>query len=165
MWLADDQERAEKASYMLLIDETGEAVKRYWTVLQYQSLSFYASPTEKYFPEWSVTLRQIRSILPFKAGHAEDAFDSIILNTNARQYRVRADSVQSTRSWYITLRNAIFQLEHGHELQIAIPLCQIIDVEQFSMIHHTKNLALRMLPDDDSFTIDEVWTFCRHMSC
>lgn len=130
---------------------------RNWYILKSDTLSFYNSSTDVYFPVGSIDLRYAlqADLVPNSSG---DKFKSkaFKLVTEKRTYIFKTDTVENAQLWVKSLQNVIFLAHNrGDRVTIKIPIENIIDLEESNLNEFGKALKLRAIDSDETFSIDE----------
>lgn len=132
---------------------------RYWFVLRHESLSYYTSATETYFPAGTIDLRYaIRAELSGNGGNSDSDQQStgFSLLTEQRTYYFRSDGVSSAKYWVNSLQREIFRSKNeGDTVKIVIPIENIIDLEESAIFDVAKTLNIRAIDNEETYSIDE----------
>lgn len=134
---------------------------RYWFSLKGDVLSFYADPSNFYFPSGHVDLRYgISASLVEQKDNGKETKDFQV-TTDQRTYYFRADSQASAKEWVKSLQKIIFRTHNdGDSVKISFPIENIIDIEESPMVEFAETFKIRVV-DRDTYAIDEV---CRSPS-
>lgn len=130
---------------------------RYWFVLKGDVLSYYADPSNLYFPSGHVDLRYgISASLAETKAQGSDAKDFQV-TTDQRTYHFRADSAASAKEWVKSLQQVIFRSHNeGDSVKIAFPIESVIDLEESPMAEFAETFKIRVLDNNETYAIDEV---------
>lgn len=148
---------AIKSGYLHKRGRKNPKYNRYWFSLKGDVLSYYADPSNLYFPSGHVDLRYgISASLaePKEKGRESRDFQ---VTTDQRTYYFRADSSMSAKEWVKALQKVIFRTHNeGESVKISFPIESIIDIEESPMVDFAETFKIRVIEDDDSYAIDEV---------
>jgi len=130
---------------------------RYWCSLKEDVLSYYADPSNLYFPSGHVDLRYgISAQLAEPRDKGRDVRDFTVTTDN-RTYHFRADSATSAREWVKTLQKVIFRSHNeGDSVKISLPIENVIDIEESPMIEFAETFKIRVVESGETYAIDEV---------
>ncbi|KAH2011510.1 Sterol 3-beta-glucosyltransferase [Aspergillus fumigatus] len=147
---------AIKSGYLHKRGRKNPKYSRYWFSLKGDVLSYYADPSNLYFPSGHVDLRYgISASLgdPKEKGREPRDFQ---VTTDQRTYYFRADSAMSAKEWVKALQKVIFRTHNeGESVKISFPIESIIDIEESPMVDFAETFKIRVIEDDDSYAIDE----------
>lgn len=120
---------------------------RYWAVLRNESLSLYNSPTEIYFPEMVVDLKTTESITAVQSKRSGKPTKNFKIETKRRCFTFSADSEYSAKSWCNALKRQHFAAQNAdHDsVSLKIPLMNIVEVAEETIINHASTLRLKAL--------------------
>lgn len=129
---------------------------RHWFSLKGDVLSFYADPSNFYFPSGHVDLRYgISASLIEQKDKGKEAKDFQV-TTDQRTYYFRADSQASAKEWVKSLQKVIFRTHNdGDSVKISFPIDNIIDLEESPMVEFAETFKIRVV-DRETYAIDEV---------
>ena len=130
---------------------------RYWFVLKGDVLSYYADPSNLYFPSGHVDLRYgiSASLAEPKVPGAE--VKDFQVSTDQRTYYFRADSATNAKEWVKALQKVIFRSHNdGDSVKVSFPIQSVIDVEESPLAEYAETLKIRVLDSNEDFAIDEV---------
>jgi sterol 3beta-glucosyltransferase len=119
--------------------------------------SYYADPSNLYFPSGHVDLRYgISASLVGSKTDDTDAKDFQV-STDQRTYYFRADSATSAKEWVKALQKVIFR-SHNREdsVKISFPIENVIDLEESPMVEFAETFKIRVIDSAETFAIDEV---------
>ncbi|KAJ5103748.1 hypothetical protein N7532_004277 [Penicillium argentinense] len=129
---------------------------RYWFVLKGDVFSYYANPSELYFPSGHVDLRYgiSASLADSKAGDGD--VKDFQVTTDQRTYYFRADSAPSAKEWVKTLQKVIFRSHNKEDsVKISFPIESVIDLEESPMSGFAETFKIRVFDRSETFEIDE----------
>ncbi|KAJ5773610.1 hypothetical protein N7457_008506 [Penicillium paradoxum] len=127
---------------------------RYWFALKGDVLSYYADPSNLYFPSGHVDLRYgiSASLAERKDSDAKD----FQVTTDQRTYYFRADSATSAREWVKALQKVIFRTHNeGDSVKVSFPIANVIDLEESPMADFAETFKIRVLDSGETYAIDE----------
>jgi sterol 3beta-glucosyltransferase len=148
---------AAKTGYLSKRGRQNPKYNRYWFILKGDVLSYYANPSDLYFPHGNVDLRY--GISAALAGDKEKQKDSkdFTVTTDHRTYHFRADSATSAREWVKLLQKVIFRSHNdGDSVKISLPIESVIDIEESPVVEFAQTFKIRVIESGDSYAIDEV---------
>lgn len=130
---------------------------RYWFSLKGDVLSFYADPSNFYFPSGHVDLRYgISASLVEQKDKGKETKDFQV-TTDQRTYYFRADSQASAKEWVKSLQKVIFRTHNdGDSVKISFPIDNIIDIEESPMVEFAETFKIRVV-DRETYAIDEYY--------
>ncbi|SCU96637.1 LADA_0H01970g1_1 [Lachancea dasiensis] len=128
---------------------------RYWSVLKDHTLSLYNSPRDLYFPLLTIDLRYANRIELAK--HDEEATGHFKIHTEAKVYKFRADSGYASRSWCSALKKQLFATQNSDNdsISVKIPLSNIIDIDEQTVVAQSVTMRIRVLETPQSFAVDD----------
>lgn len=134
---------------------------RYWFILRDDSLSYYSNSTDLYFPSGTIDLRY--AIQAEIVGQDKKTSSHFTILTENRSYHFKADSPKSAHEWVKSLQREIFRSRNeGDSVKIVIPVGNVIDLEQSSILDMALSLKIRAIDGEETYAIDEyVFTFFR----
>lgn len=134
--------------------------QRYWFTLKGDVLSYYADPSDLYFPSGNIDLRYgISAALSEHKDKGKDA-THFTVTTHQRTYFFKADSAASAKEWVKTLQKVIFRSHNdGDSVKIFLPIENVIDIEESPVIDFAETFKIRVVDNDETYAIDEV---CRY---
>ncbi|CAI7647446.1 unnamed protein product [Penicillium bialowiezense] len=127
---------------------------RYWFALKGDVLSYYADPSNLYFPSGHVDLRYgiSASLSERKDGEVKE----FQVTTDQRTYYFRAESATSAKEWVKALQKVIFRTHNeGDSVKVSFPIANIIDLEESPMADFAETFKIRVLDNGESYAIDE----------
>lgn len=145
-----------KSGYLSKRGKRNPQYRRWWFVLKGDVLSYYADPSDPYFPRDSIDLRYGISadLLPEKEKSKDGSGFSI--STNARTFYFRADSPQSAKEWVKQLQKIIFRSRNDSDsVKISIPTDNVLDVEENPLLDFADTIKIRVIDNDETFAVDE----------
>lgn len=119
-------------------------------------LTYFTDPSNQYFPSGSVDLRYAKSaeLCPGKDKNKEGT--SFSVTTDSRTYDFRADSATSAKEWVKQLQKIIFRSRNeGDSVKISLPIDNIIDIEETSLLDLAETIKIRVIDNDETFAVDE----------
>ena len=130
---------------------------RYWFSLKGDVLSYYADPSNLYFPSGHVDLRYgISASLAEPKEKGGETRDFQVM-TDQRTYYFRADSSASAKEWVKALQKVIFRTHNeGDSVKISFPTDSIIDIEESPMVDFAETFKIRVVESEETYAIDEV---------
>ncbi|ORY54999.1 hypothetical protein BCR35DRAFT_319588 [Leucosporidium creatinivorum] len=130
---------------------------RHWFVLKADSLSWYPSSTDPYFPLAVLDLHYITAIEPSKT-HARHWK---ILKAEGRWEHFSADSEASRDEWVKAVRKAVFRCRNeGESVKISIPLSTILSIERSTSLEFAEMIRIKVYDAEEGeggFEEDEYW--------
>jgi sterol 3beta-glucosyltransferase len=160
-YLPQKSNTAVKSGYLAKRGRKNPKYNRYWFTLKGDVFSYYANPSELYFPSGHVDLRYgISASLSTQKGKGNDVKDFTV-TTDHRTYYFRADSPASAKEWVKALQKVIFRSHNeGGRVKIALPIENIIDIEESPMIDFAETFKIRVVDSGETYAIDEVSFSC-----
>ena len=131
--------------------------RRWWFVLKGDVLSYYADPSDPYFPRDSIDLRYATSalLLPDK-DKARETTSFSVTTANARTFYFRADTAKSAKSWVKQLQNIIFRSRNdGDSVKISIPIENVVEIEENPLLDFAETVRIKVIDNDETFAMDE----------
>lgn len=119
-------------------------------------LTYFTDPSNQYFPSGNVDLRYAMSaeLCPGKDKNKEGT--SFSVTTEFRTYDFRADSATSAKEWVKQLQKVVFRSRNdGDSVKISLPIDNIIDIEETSLLDLAETIKIRVIDNDETFAIDE----------
>ncbi|KAI0467321.1 hypothetical protein F4859DRAFT_274988 [Xylaria cf. heliscus] len=142
-----------KSGYLAKSGKRNPKYSRYWFRLKGDVLAYYRDASNLYFPHGQIDLRY--AISANVADKDQDAVHFTVV-THHRTYHFRADSAPSAKEWVKSLQRVIFQSHNeGESVKISLPIENILDVEDSQMIEFADTCKLRVIDNDETFSIDE----------
>ncbi|KAI9790045.1 MAG: Sterol 3-beta-glucosyltransferase [Piccolia ochrophora] len=149
-----------KSGYLSKRGRQNPKFNRYWFALKGDVLSYYADPANLYFPSGNIDLRYGISAAILDSKEGGKASSNFSVTTDQRSYFFKADSSTSAHEWVKTLEKVIFRSHNdGDSVKISLPIDNVIDIENVSVIDFAETFKIRIVDNDDTYAIDEVWTF------
>ncbi|KAH8160303.1 hypothetical protein CIB48_g7936 [Xylaria polymorpha] len=147
------QQEVAKSGYLAKSGKRNPKYNRYWFRLKDDVLAYYRDASNLYFPHGQIDLRY--AISANVADKDQDALHFSVV-THHRTYHFRADSVASAKEWVKSLQRVIFRSHNeGDSVKISLPIENILDVEDSQMIEFADTCKLRVIDNDETFSIDE----------
>ncbi|PWY91005.1 sterol 3-beta-glucosyltransferase, partial [Aspergillus heteromorphus CBS 117.55] len=149
---------AIKSGYLHKRGRKNPKYNRYWFSLKGDVLSYYADPSNLYFPSGHVDLRYgISASLADSKEKGHDTRDFQV-TTDQRTYYFRADSSASAKEWVKALQKVIFRTHNdGESIKISFPTKSIIDIEESPMVEFAETFKIRVVESEETFAIDEFY--------
>ncbi|PYH40546.1 UDP-glucose:sterol glycosyltransferase [Aspergillus saccharolyticus JOP 1030-1] len=131
---------------------------RYWFLLKGDVLSYYADPSNLYFPSGHVDLRYgISASLAEPKDKSRETRDFQV-TTDQRTYYFRADSSTNAKEWVKALQKVIFRTHNeGESVKISFPIESIIDIEESPMVDFAETFKIRTIESEESYAIEEYY--------
>lgn len=140
---------------------------RYWAVLRNQSLSLYSSPTEIYFPELEIDLKNTASIAVIQNRGTGKSTNSFKIETKKRSFTFSADSEFAARSWTNSLKKqhfAALNAEHN-SVSLKIPLVNATEVIDERVAEYASTVRVKALESSASgINVEFVFVFLDNSS-
>lgn len=147
---------AIKSGYLYKSGKKSPKYTRYWFSLKGDVLSYYADPSNLYFPSGHVDLRYGISASLSEKDKGKETRDFQV-TTDQRTYYFRADSSASAKEWVKALQKVIFRTHNdGDSVKVSFPIENVIDVEESPMAEFAETVKLRVVDSGDTYAIDEV---------
>lgn len=146
-----------KMSGNLNVRSTLRGSTRYWCILKDHMFSLYSSPTEVYFPVLTIDLRNATTIQVEKKTNKDVLTKNFKVSTNEKTFTFVADSEYSARTWCNALKKQQFAAQNSENdsVSLKIPLRNIIDVDDQSIVNQALTLRIRALESTHTFAIDD----------
>ena len=147
-----------KSGYLSKKGKSNPRFHRLWFVLKGDVLSYYANPSEKYFPTGNIDLRYaISASFSDNKEKSKDA-TTFTITTNQRTYHLKADSAPSAKEWVKMLQKVIFRSHNdGDSVKISMPIDNVADIEEASLIEFVQTLKIRVIESDETYAVDEYY--------
>ncbi|KAK5800256.1 hypothetical protein VI817_002468 [Penicillium citrinum] len=145
-----------KSGYISKRGRKNPKYHRYWFVLKGDVFSYYADPSNLYFPSGHVDLRYgiSATLVDPKTGNG-DAKDFQV-TTDQQIYSFRADSAASAKEWVKALQKVIFRTHNKEDsVKISFPIENVIDLEESPMSEFAETFKIRVIDSAETFAIDE----------
>jgi sterol 3beta-glucosyltransferase len=137
---------------------------RYYCELKGHVLSFYEDPAQINYPRSLVDMR--RSIGVFATGKEKGKDDThFTLETDKREYQLRADSAESAHDWIKLLQQEILNTHNdGGLVKITLPIENILDIEDNYIrgIAFSESIRIRVIDSDETYAVEEVSGIARY---
>jgi sterol 3beta-glucosyltransferase len=119
-------------------------------------LSYYANPSDLYFPSGNIDLRYgISAHVADKEKGKDPTYFTVV--THQRKYCFKADSAPSAKEWVKSLQKIIFRSHNdGDSVKISLPIENIIDIEDSPVIEFAETCKIRVIDNDETYAIEEV---------
>lgn len=147
---------AIKSGYLSKRGRKNPKYNRYWFVLKGDVFSYYADPSNLYFPRGHVDLRYgiSASLAEPKTKGAE--VKDFHVTTDQGTYSFRADSAASAKEWVKSLQKVIFRSHNeGDSVKVSFPIDKMINIEEGPMAEYAETFKI-VVDNDETFAIDEV---------
>ncbi|KAJ5386147.1 hypothetical protein N7509_008688 [Penicillium cosmopolitanum] len=156
-YLPKKSSEPSKSGYVSKRGRKNPKYNRYWFVLKGDVFSYYADPSNLYFPSGHVDLRYgISASLLEPKTDGTDAKDFQV-TTDQRTYYFRADSATSAKEWVKALQKVIFRSHNKEDsVKISFPIENVIDLEESPMVEFAETFKVRVIDSAETFAIDEV---------
>ncbi|KAI1123996.1 glycosyltransferase family 1 protein [Nemania abortiva] len=142
-----------KSGYLSKSGKRNPKYNRYWFRLKGDVLAYYRDASNLYFPHGQIDLRY--AISASVTDKDQDAVHFSVA-THHRTYHFRADSAPSAKEWVKSLQRVIFRSHNeGDSVKISLPIENILDVEDSQMIEFADTCKLRVIDNDETYSIDE----------
>ena len=153
---------AIKSGYLHKRGKKNPRYNRYWFSLKGDVLSYYADPSNLYFPSGHVDLRYGISASLSEKEKGKESRDFQV-TTDQRTYYFRADSSANAKEWVKALQKVIFRTHNdGDSIKVSFPIENIMDVEESPMAEFAETLKIRVVDSGDTYAIDEVFLLTKH---
>ncbi|KKK14204.1 hypothetical protein P175DRAFT_0490239 [Aspergillus ochraceoroseus IBT 24754] len=131
---------------------------RYWFTLKGDVFSYYADPSNLYFPSGQIDLRYgISASITESKEKGRDSRDFQV-TTDHRTYYFRADSSTSAKEWVKALQKVIFRTHNeGESIKVSFPIENIIDIEESPMVDFAETFKIRVVESEETYAIDEYY--------
>ncbi|PYI32230.1 sterol 3-beta-glucosyltransferase [Aspergillus indologenus CBS 114.80] len=149
---------AIKSGFLYKRGRKNPKYNRYWFSLKGDVLSYYADPSNLYFPSGHVDLRYgISASLAEPKDKSRETRDFQV-TTDQRTYYFRADSSASAKEWVKALQKVIFRTHNeGDSVKISFPIESIIDIEESPMVDFAETFKIRIVESEETYAIDEYY--------
>ena len=142
-----------KSGHLAKKGKQSPSYTRYWFILKGDKLSYFADPSDLYFPSGNIDLRY-----GISAAVAHGREKEFTITTHHRTYYFKADSAASAREWVKTLQKTIFRSHNdGDGVKISIPLENVIDIEESKVTEFADTFKVRVVDSDETYAIDEYY--------
>ncbi|KAJ5735153.1 uncharacterized protein N7483_000278 [Penicillium malachiteum] len=155
-YLPQKSKVAIRSGYLSKRGRQNPKYNRYWFVLKGDVLSYYADPSNLYFPSGHVDLRYgiSASLVEPKTQDAE--VKDFQVSTDQRTYYFRADSATNAKEWVKALQKVIFRSHNdGDSVKLSFPIHSVIDLEESPLAEYAETLKIRVLDSNEDYAIDE----------
>ncbi|KAJ5933359.1 hypothetical protein N7454_005688 [Penicillium verhagenii] len=147
---------AAKSGYMSKRGRKNPKYNRYWFVLRGDVLSYYADPSNLYFPNGHVDLRYGISASLSETKVQGTEVKDFQVSTDQRTFYFRADSSTSAKEWVKALQKVIFRSHNeGDSVKVSFPIKNVIDLEESPMAEFAETFKIRVVDGNEDFAIDE----------
>ncbi|PYH97028.1 sterol 3-beta-glucosyltransferase [Aspergillus ellipticus CBS 707.79] len=149
---------ALKSGYLHKRGRKNPKYNRYWFSLKGDVLSYYADPSNLYFPSGHVDLRYGISASLAEPKDKEQETRDFQVTTDQRTYYFRAESSASAKEWVKALQKVIFRTHNdGDSVKISFSTNSIIDIEESPMVEFAETFKIRVVESEETFAIDEYY--------
>jgi sterol 3beta-glucosyltransferase len=153
--LTRPQHELIKSGYLAKCGKRNPKYNRYWFRLKGDVLSYYTDPQDLYFPQGQIDLRYGISAT---INEKDKEGVNFTVSADNRTYHLRADSPQSAKEWVKALQRVIFRSHNdGDSVKISLPIENVIDIEETRMLNFAETCKIRVIDNDETYAIDEVW--------
>jgi sterol 3beta-glucosyltransferase len=147
----------EKSGYLSKQGKRTTRHRRFYFELKGDVLSYYVSPTDKYYPHGSIDLRNAISATLSEPKDKSKGSADFTLATEGRTYYFKADRSASAKEWVKNLQRAIFRSHNdGDAVKISLPIENIMDIEENPILDCAETVKIRVIDNDETYAIDEV---------
>ena len=148
---------AIKSGYLAKRGRKNPKYNRYWFILKGDVFSYYADPSNLYFPHGHVDLRYgISASLAEPKPQGSEVKDFNV-TTDQRTYYFRADSATNAKEWVKALQKVIFRTHNeGDSVKVSFPIENVIDLEESPMAEFAETFKIRVVDTNETYAIDEV---------
>ncbi|KAL5043545.1 sterol 3-beta-glucosyltransferase [Aspergillus fruticulosus] len=145
-----------KSGYIHKRGRKNPKYNRYWFSLKEDVLSYYADPSNLYFPSGQIDLRYgISASLTESKDKSRESRDFQV-TTDHRTYYFRADSSVNAKEWVRSLQKVIFRTHNeGESIKVSFPIENILDVEESPMVEFAQTFKIRVVESEETYAIDE----------
>ncbi|RDW72300.1 UDP-glucose:sterol glycosyltransferase [Aspergillus mulundensis] len=145
-----------KSGYIHKRGRKSPKYNRYWFSLKEDVLSYYADPSNLYFPSGQIDLRYgISASLAESKEKGRESRDFQV-TTDHRTYYFRADSSVNAKEWVRALQKVIFRTHNeGESIKVSFPVENILDVEESPMVEFAQTFKIRVVESEETYAIDE----------
>ncbi|SMN20140.1 similar to Saccharomyces cerevisiae YLR189C ATG26 UDP-glucose:sterol glucosyltransferase, conserved enzyme involved in synthesis of sterol glucoside membrane lipids [Maudiozyma saulgeensis] len=140
------------------LKSTLRGVTRYWCVLKDNLLSLYSSVSEVYFPLVTIDMKDVSKIELKKSDSDPKTFSNTFkVTTKEKTYVFIADSPQSAKSWYNTIKRQQFAVHNSgkNHISLKIPLGNILELDDEEIINQSVTLVVKALEGRFSYAVDD----------
>ncbi|KAL4895558.1 sterol 3-beta-glucosyltransferase [Aspergillus ambiguus] len=149
---------AIKSGYLYKRGRKNPKYSRYWFSLKGDVLSYYADPSNLYFPSGHIDLRYGISASLSEPKEKDREARDFQVTTDQRTYHFRADSATSAKEWVKSLQKVIFRTHNdGDSVKISFPIESIIDIEESPMVDFAETFKIRAFESGETYAIDEYY--------
>ncbi|KAL5360304.1 sterol 3-beta-glucosyltransferase [Aspergillus floccosus] len=147
---------AIKSGFLYKRGRKNPKYNRYWFSLKGDVLSYYADPSNLYFPSGHIDLRYGISASLSEPKEKDREARDFQVTTDQRTYYFRADSSTSAKEWVKSLQKVIFRTHNdGDSVKISFPIESIIDIEESPMVDFAETFKIRAIESGETYAIDE----------
>lgn len=147
---------AIRSGYLSKRGRKNPKYNRYWFVLKGDVLSYYADPSNLYFPSGHVDLRYGISASLAEPKTKDAEVKDFQVTTDQRTYHFRADSATNAKEWVKSLQKVIFRTHNeGDSVKISFPIENVIDLEESPMAEFAETFKIRVVDSKETYAVDE----------
>jgi sterol 3beta-glucosyltransferase len=131
---------------------------RYYCELKGHVLSFYEDPAQINYPRSLVDMRRCIGVFAIGKEKGKDE-THFTLETDKREYQLKADSAESANDWIKVLQQEILNTHNdGGLIKITLPIENILDIDDNYIrgIAFSESLRIRVIDNDETYAVDEV---------
>ncbi|KAI1332439.1 glycosyltransferase family 1 protein [Xylariaceae sp. FL0255] len=152
-YLPKKSQNVAKSGYLAKSGKRNPKYSRFWFRLKGDVLAYYRDASNLYFPHGQIDLRYAISVTV--TDKDKDAVNFSVVTHN-RTFHFRADSAPSAKEWVKSLQRVIFRSHNdGDSVKISLPIENIVDVEDSQIIEFADTCKLRVIDNDETYSIDE----------
>ncbi|KAL4942455.1 hypothetical protein BDV06DRAFT_211804 [Aspergillus oleicola] len=150
---------AIKSGYIHKRGRRNPKYNRYWFTLKGDVFSYYADPSNIYFPSGQIDLRYgISASLTEPKEEGKESRDFQV-TTDHGTYHFRADSSANAKEWVKSLQKVIFRTHNeGENIKLSFLFDDILDVEESPMVEFAETFKIRVVErgEGEAYAVDEV---------
>lgn len=120
-------------------------------------MTYYNSPTAKYFPRGNIDLRVGISATTATATQKSKDATYFTVTTDNLPVHFKADTIEDAQSWTKHIQKAIFRAHNeGEAVKISLPIENILEIEEAPILEGAEAVKIRIIDNDETYTVDEV---------
>ncbi|KAL4872368.1 sterol 3-beta-glucosyltransferase [Aspergillus spectabilis] len=147
---------ATKSGYIHKRGRKNPKYSRYWFSLRGDVLSYYADPSNLYFPSGQIDLRYGISASVTESKEKGRESRDFQITTDHRTYYFRADSSVNAKEWAKALQKVIFRTHNeGENIKVSFRVENILDIEESPMAGLAETFKIRVVENEETYAIDE----------
>ncbi|KAL4763869.1 UDP-glucose:sterol glycosyltransferase [Aspergillus foveolatus] len=155
-YLPRQSTRVIKSGYIYKRGRKNPKYNRYWFSLKEDVLSYYADPSNLYFPSGQIDLRYGISASLTEPKDKSRGSRDFQVTTDHRTYYFRADSSVNAKEWVRSLQKVIFRTHNeGESIKVSFSIENILDVEESPMVEFAQTFKIRVVESEETYAIDE----------